>query len=192
MIGYRGASRYISPDFRECFEMECEALKFVRDEMGFTNVQVMVPFVRTVAEGQAVVELLAENGLRRGENDLKIVMMCEVPTNALLADEYLEHFDGFSIGSNDMTQLTLGLDRDSALVAETFDERDPAVLKLLSMAIEACRRHGKYVGICGQGPSDHPELAQWLVEQGIESMSLNPDTVIETWMRLAKVASVKA
>lgn len=186
MIGYRGASRYISADFRECFEMECEALKFVRDEMGFTNVQVMVPFVRTVAEGEAVVELLAQNGLRRGENDLKVVMMCEVPTNALLADEYLEHFDGFSIGSNDMTQLTLGLDRDSALVADTFDERDPAVLKLLSMAIEACRRNGKYVGICGQGPSDHPELAEWLVEQGIESVSLNPDTVIETWLRLAR------
>lgn len=192
MIGYRGASRYISPDFQECFEMECEALKFVRDEMGFTNVQVMVPFVRTVAEGQAVVELLAENGLRRGENDLKVVMMCEVPTNALLADEYLEHFDGFSIGSNDMTQLTLGLDRDSALVADTFDERDPAVLKLLSMAIEACRRHGKYVGICGQGPSDHPELAEWLVAQGIESVSLNPDTVVETWLRLARAESVSA
>ncbi|MEJ6555915.1 phosphoenolpyruvate synthase [Microbacterium esteraromaticum] len=192
MIGYRGASRYISPDFRECFEMECEALKYVRDEMGFTNVQVMVPFVRTVAEGQAVVELLAENGLRRGENGLKVVMMCEVPTNALLADEYLEHFDGFSIGSNDMTQLTLGLDRDSALVADTFDERDPAVLKLLSMAIEACRRQGKYVGICGQGPSDHPELAEWLVEQGIESVSLNPDTVIETWLRLARAEPVSA
>jgi len=192
MIGYRGASRYISPDFRECFEMECEALKYVRDEMGFTNVQVMVPFVRTVAEGQAVVELLAENGLRRGENGLKVVMMCEVPTNALLADQYLEHFDGFSIGSNDMTQLTLGLDRDSALVADTFDERDPAVLKLLSMAIEACRRHGKYVGICGQCPSDHPELAEWLVEQGIESVSLNPDTVIETWLRLARTEPVSA
>lgn len=192
MIGYRGASRYISPDFRECFEMECEALQFVRDEMGFTNVQVMVPFVRTVAEGQAVVELLAENGLRRGENGLKVVMMCEVPTNALLADDYLEHFDGFSIGSNDMTQLTLGLDRDSALIADTFDERDPAVLKLLSMAIEACRRQGKYVGICGQGPSDHPELAEWLVEQGIESVSLNPDTVVETWLRLARLQSVEA
>ncbi|MEV7619399.1 phosphoenolpyruvate synthase [Microbacterium sp. NPDC089321] len=192
MIGYRGASRYISADFRECFEMECEALKFVRDEMGFTNVQVMVPFVRTVAEGEAVVELLAQNGLRRGENDLKVVMMCEVPTNALLADEYLEHFDGFSIGSNDMTQLTLGLDRDSALVADTFDERDPAVLKLLSMAIEACRRNGKYVGICGQGPSDHPELAEWLVEQGIESVSLNPDTVIETWLRLARTEPASA
>jgi len=186
MIGYRGASRYVSPDFRECFEMECEALKFVRDEMGFTNVQVMVPFVRTVAEGQAVVELLAENGLHRGVNDLKVVMMCEVPTNALLADDYLDHFDGFSIGSNDMTQLTLGLDRDSSLVAATFDERDPAVLKLLSMAIEACRRRGKYVGICGQGPSDHPDLAEWLVEQGIESVSLNPDTVVDTWLRLAQ------
>ncbi|PKI91508.1 phosphoenolpyruvate synthase [Actinomycetales bacterium SN12] len=192
MIGYRGASRYISPHFRECFEMECEALRFVRDEMGFTNVQVMVPFVRTVAEGEAVVELLAQNGLQRGENDLKVVMMCEVPTNALLADDYLEHFDGFSIGSNDMTQLTLGLDRDSSLVAETFDERDPAVLKLLSMAIEACRRHGKYIGICGQGPSDHPEFAEWLVEQGIESLSLNPDTVIETWLRLARREPVNA
>jgi pyruvate,water dikinase len=188
MIGYRGASRYISPDFRECFEMECEALTFVRDRMGFTNVQVMVPFVRTVAEGQAVIELLAENGLRRGVNDLKVVMMCEVPTNALLADDYLEFFDGFSIGSNDMTQLTLGLDRDSALVANTFDERDPAVLKLLSMAIEACRRQGKYVGICGQGPSDHPDLAEWLVEQGIESVSLNPDTVVDTWLRLSRSA----
>lgn len=186
MLGYRGASRYISPDFRECFEMECEALRYVRDEMGFTNVQVMIPFVRTVAEGAAVVELLAENGLRRGENDLKVIMMCELPTNALLADDYLEHFDGFSIGSNDMTQLTLGLDRDSSLVANAFDERDPAVLKLLSMAIEACRRNGKYVGICGQGPSDHPDLAEWLVAQGIESVSLNPDTVVDTWLRLAK------
>ncbi|MEU1972053.1 phosphoenolpyruvate synthase [Microbacterium sp. NPDC019599] len=185
MLGYRGASRYISPDFRECFDMECEALKFVRDEMGLTNVQIMVPFVRTVAEGHSVVELLAQNGLRRGENDLKVVMMCELPTNALLADDYLEFFDGFSIGSNDMTQLTLGLDRDSALVASTFDERDPAVLKLLSMAIEACRRQGKYIGICGQGPSDHPDLAEWLVDQGIESVSLNPDTVVDTWLRLA-------
>ncbi|GAA4341896.1 phosphoenolpyruvate synthase [Microbacterium rhizosphaerae] len=192
MIGYRGASRYISPDFRACFEMECEALRFVRDEMGFTNVQVMVPFVRTVGEGQAVVELLAENGLRRGVNDLQVIMMCEVPTNALLADEYLEFFDGFSIGSNDMTQLTLGLDRDSALVANTFDERDPAVLKLLSMAIEACRRKGKYVGICGQGPSDHPDLAQWLVEQGIASVSLNPDTVVDTWLRLSRTEAAVA
>ena len=188
MIGYRGASRYISPDFRACFDMECEALRYVRDEMGFTNVQVMIPFVRTVGEGHAVVEMLAENGLRRGVNDLKVIMMCELPTNALLADQYLEFFDGFSIGSNDMTQLTLGLDRDSALVANTFDERDPAVLQLMSMAIQACRAQGKYVGICGQGPSDHPDLAEWLLEQGVESISLNPDTVVETWMRLAAEA----
>ncbi len=187
MLGWRGASRYISPDFRECFDMECEALKWVRDEMGLTNVRIMIPFVRTVAEAEATIELLSENGLRRGENGLEVVMMCEIPSNALLADEFLDHFDGFSIGSNDMTQLTLGLDRDSALVASTFDERDPAVLKLLSMAIEACLRRGKYVGICGQGPSDHPDLAEWLLKQGIESMSLNPDTVVETWMRLSKV-----
>lgn len=187
MLGYRGASRYISPDFRACFDMECEALRFVRDEMGFTNVQVMVPFVRTVGEGHAVVELLAENGLRRGENDLKVIMMCELPSNAVLADDFLQYFDGFSIGSNDMTQLTLGLDRDSGLVAATFDERDPAVRAMLSMAIAACRRAGKYVGICGQGPSDHPDLAEWLVAEGIESVSLNPDTVVETWLRLAEV-----
>ena len=185
MIGYRGASRYISADFRECFDMECEALRFVRDEMGLTNVEIMVPFVRTLGEAAAVTELLAENGLRRGENGLRVIMMCELPSNAVLADEFLEYFDGFSIGSNDMTQLTLGLDRDSGLVAATFDERDPAVLKMLSMAIEACRRAGKYVGICGQGPSDHPDLADWLVGEGIESMSLNPDTVVETWLRLA-------
>ncbi|WP_403021509.1 phosphoenolpyruvate synthase [Salinibacterium sp. GXW1014] len=188
MIGYRGASRYVSADFRECFDLECKALKFVRDEMGLTNVKLMIPFVRTVAEGAAVMEILAENGLRRGENGLEVVMMCEVPSNALLADEFLDHFDGFSIGSNDMTQLTLGLDRDSALVAQTFDERDPAVLKMFSMAIEACLRRGKYVGICGQGPSDHPDLARWLLDQGIESISLNPDTVVETWMSLAKQA----
>jgi len=192
MLGYRGASRYISPDFRECFDMECEALRFVRDEMGLTNVQIMVPFVRTVGEASAVIDLLAENGLRRGENDLKVIMMCELPSNAVLADEFLEHFDGFSIGSNDMTQLTLGLDRDSSLVAQTFDERDPAVLRMLSLAIEACRRHGKYIGICGQGPSDHPDLAEWLVGQGIESMSLNPDTVVETWLRLAKLEPAPA
>ncbi|MBY6062153.1 phosphoenolpyruvate synthase [Microbacterium esteraromaticum] len=185
MIGYRGASRYISPEFRECFDMECEAIRRVRDDMGLQNVKVMIPFVRTVAEGAAVVEMLAANGLCRGENGLEVVMMCEVPSNALLADEFLDHFDGFSIGSNDMTQLTLGLDRDSALVASTFDERDPAVKKMLAMAIEACLRRGKYVGICGQGPSDHPDLADWLLDQGIESMSLNPDTVVETWMRLA-------
>lgn len=192
MIGYRGASRYISADFRECFEMECEAIRHARDDMGLTNIKIMIPFVRTLAEGQAVVELLAENGLRRGENGLEVVMMCEVPSNALLADEFLDHFDGFSIGSNDMTQLTLGLDRDSALVAQTFDERDPAVKKMLSMAIEACLRRGKYVGICGQGPSDHPDLADWLLDQGIESMSLNPDTVVETWMRLAERAAATA
>ena len=187
MLGYRGASRYISPDFRACFDMECEALKFVRDEMGLTNVQIMVPFVRTLGEAAAVIDLLAENGLRRGENGLKVIMMCELPSNAVLATEFLEYFDGFSIGSNDMTQLTLGLDRDSGLVASTFDERDPAVLKMLSMAIEAARAAGKYVGICGQGPSDHPDLAEWLVGQGIESMSLNPDTVVETWLRLSRL-----
>ncbi|MGV9193798.1 phosphoenolpyruvate synthase [Microbacterium sp. MC2] len=187
MLGYRGASRYVSDDFRACFDMECEALRFVRDEMGLSNVQIMVPFVRTLGEAGAVVDLLAQNGLRRGENDLKVIMMCELPANAVLADEFLAHFDGFSIGSNDMTQLTLGLDRDSSLVADTFDERDPAVRRMLSLAIEACRRQGKYVGICGQGPSDHPDLAEWLVEQGIESMSLNPDTVVETWLRLAKL-----
>ncbi|HIE62868.1 MAG TPA: phosphoenolpyruvate synthase [Microbacterium sp.] len=192
MLGYRGASRYISPDFRACFDMESEALRYVRDEMGFTNVQVMIPFVRTVGEGHAVVEMLAENGLRRGVNDLKIIMMCELPTNALLADQYLEFFDGFSIGSNDMTQLTLGLDRDSGLVANTFDERDPAVLQLMSMAIQACRAQGKYVGICGQGPSDHPDLAEWLLAQGVESISLNPDTVVETWMRLAAETPAQA
>ncbi|MET0830671.1 MAG: phosphoenolpyruvate synthase, partial [Microbacterium sp.] len=192
MLGYRGAARYISDDFRECFDMECEALKFVRDEMGLTNVEIMVPFVRTVGEAHAVIELLAENGLHRGENGLRVIMMCELPSNAVLADEFLEYFDGFSIGSNDMTQLTLGLDRDSSLVAATFDERDPAVLKMLSMAIEACRRAGKYVGICGQGPSDHPDLAEWLVAQGIESMSLNPDTVVETWLRLARMKGAPA
>lgn len=185
MIGWRGASRYLSEEFRACFELECEAMRYVRDEMGLTNVTLMVPFVRTVAEAEAVVALLAQNGLRRGENGLQVVMMCEIPSNALLADAFLDHVDGFSIGSNDLTQLTLGLDRDSALVAGAFDERDPAVLKLIAMAIEACTRRGKYVGICGQGPSDHPDLAEWLVDQGIESMSLNPDTVVSTWMRLA-------
>jgi pyruvate,water dikinase len=185
MLGFRGASRYVDPDFRPCFELECRALRKVRETMGLTNVQVMVPFVRTVSEARQVMELLAQNGLKRGVDDLKIVMMCELPTNALLADEYLDHFDGMSIGSNDMTQLTLGLDRDSAIVAKAFDERDEAVKRLLSMAISACKRRGKYVGICGQGPSDHPELARWLLDQGIESMSLNPDTVVETWLFLA-------
>ncbi|GAA2017711.1 phosphoenolpyruvate synthase [Nocardioides kribbensis] len=189
MIGYRGASRYLSADFAECFAMECEALRHVRDEMGLTNVRVMIPFVRTVTEAEGVIALLGEHGLRRGENDLKVVMMCEVPSNAVIPEAFLEHFDGFSIGSNDMTQLTLGLDRDSALVADGFDERDPAVLHMLSSAIEACKRQGKYVGICGQGPSDHPDLADWLVEQGIESMSLNPDTVVDTWLRLGGVSA---
>jgi pyruvate, water dikinase len=185
MLGFRGASRYIDKVFRPCFELECRALKRVRDEMGLTNVQVMVPFVRTLSEAKAVTDLLAENGLKRGVNGLKHIMMCELPTNALLADQYLEYFDGMSIGSNDMTQLALGLDRDSSVVAKLFDERDDAVKALMAMAIKACKRQGKYVGICGQGPSDHPELARWLVEQGIDSLSLNPDTVVETWMFLA-------
>jgi pyruvate,water dikinase len=185
MLGFRGASRYIDKTFRPCFELECRALKRVRDEMGLTNVQVMVPFVRTLSEAQAVTQLLAENGLKRGENGLKHIMMCELPTNALLADQYLEYFDGMSIGSNDMTQLALGLDRDSSVVAKSFDERDAAVKALMAMAIKACKTQGKYVGICGQGPSDHPELARWLVDQGIDSLSLNPDTVVETWMFLA-------
>jgi pyruvate, water dikinase len=186
MIGYRGASRYLSPDFADCFAMECEALSYVRDEMGLTNVKIMIPFVRTVAEAEGVVRLLAKHGLKRGENGLEVVMMCELPSNAVIAGDFLEHFDGFSIGSNDMTQLTLGLDRDSGLVAASFDERDPAVLYMLRLAIEACRSRGKYVGICGQGPSDHPDLAEWLLDQGIESISLNPDTVVETWHRLAR------
>jgi pyruvate, water dikinase len=185
MLGFRGASRYIDKVFRPCFELECRALKRVRDEMGLTNVQVMVPFVRTLSEAKAVTQLLAENGLKRGDNGLKHIMMCELPTNALLADRYLEYFDGMSIGSNDMTQLTLGLDRDSSVVAKSFDERDDAVKALMSMAITACKAQGKYVGICGQGPSDHPELARWLLDQGIDSLSLNPDTVVETWMFLA-------
>ncbi|WP_235735347.1 phosphoenolpyruvate synthase [Nocardioides alcanivorans] len=186
MIGYRGASRYLSDDFAECFAMEAEALRYVRDEMGLTNVKIMIPFVRTVPEAEAVIALLAEHGLVRGENDLQVIMMCEVPSNAILAEQFLEHFDGFSIGSNDMTQLTLGLDRDSSLVADSFDERDPAVLFMLERAIKACHAAGKYVGICGQGPSDHPDLAQWLLDQKIDSMSLNPDTVVDTWLALAK------
>lgn len=185
MIGYRGAGRYLSEDFADCFAMECEALRFVREEMGLVNVKVMIPFVRTPAEGKGVIELMASHGLVRGENGLQVIMMCEIPSNAATPELFLEHFDGFSIGSNDMTQLTLGLDRDSALVADAFDERDPAVKFMLSRAIEACRAAGKYVGICGQGPSDHPDLAQWLLDQGIASMSLNPDTVVDTWLRLA-------
>ena len=185
MLGFRGASRYVSDNFRDCFELECKALKRVRDEMGLTNVEIMIPFVRTVGEAKEVIELLAKNGLKRGENGLRVIMMCELPTNALLAEEFLEHFDGFSIGSNDLTQLTLGLDRDSGIVSHLFDERDPAVKKLLSMAIEACRKANKYIGICGQGPSDHPDLAFWLMEQGISSVSLNPDSVLDTWFFLA-------
>ena len=185
MIGFRGAARYVADSFRPCFELECRALRRVRNDMGLTNVQIMIPFVRTVQQAKDVLDLMATNGLARGKDDLKIIMMCELPTNALLADQYLDLFDGMSIGSNDMTQLTLGLDRDSALVADTFDERDDAVKALLAMTISACKRRDKYVGICGQGPSDHPDLARWLLDQGIESMSLNPDTVIETWMFLA-------
>ncbi len=185
MLGFRGTARYLSEAFRPCFELECRAIRKVREEMGLTNVQVMVPFCRTLKEAEQVIALLAENGLKRGENDLRVIMMCELPSNAVLADEFLEYFDGFSIGSNDLTQLTLGLDRDSGLVAGSFDERDPAVKKMLRMAIEACRKQGKYVGICGQGPSDYPDLAQWLMEQGISSISLNPDTVVDTWLKLA-------
>ncbi len=185
MLGFRGASRYVSDNFRDCFELECQALKRVRDVMGLTNVEIMIPFVRTTDEARQVIELLEKNGLKRGENGLRIIMMCELPTNALLADEFLQYFDGFSIGSNDLTQLTLGLDRDSGIVSHLFDERDPAVKKLLSMAIEACRKQGKYIGICGQGPSDHPDLAYWLMEQGISSVSLNPDSVLDTWFFLA-------
>ena len=191
MLGLRGASRYLSPDFRACFELECAAMRTVRDEIGLTNVELMVPFVRTVGEAREVVSLLEKNNLQRGKNGLRVVMMCELPSNAILAEEFLELFDGFSIGSNDLTQLTLGLDRDSGLVAGSFDERDAAVKALLAMAIRACRKHGKYVGICGQGPSDHPDLARWLMEQGIDSLSLNPDTVVSTWMALAEAPAAK-
>ncbi|MES2719599.1 MAG: phosphoenolpyruvate synthase [Pseudomonadota bacterium] len=185
MLGFRGASRYVSDNFRDCFDLEVRALKKVRDVMGLTNVEIMIPFVRTTGEAKRVIELLAEKGLKRGENGLRIIMMCELPTNALLADDFLEHFDGFSIGSNDLTQLTLGLDRDSGIVSHLFDERDPAVKFLLSRAIQACRKAGKYIGICGQGPSDHPDLAKWLMDEGIDSVSLNPDSVLETWFFLA-------
>lgn len=186
MLGFRGASRYISESFRDCFELECRALKRVRNDMGLTNVEIMVPFVRTLGEASQVVDLLAENGLARGDNGLRVIMMCELPSNAILAEEFLEYFDGFSIGSNDLTQLTLGLDRDSGIIAHLFDERNPAVKKLLANAIQACNKAGKYIGICGQGPSDHPDLAKWLMEQGIESVSLNPDSVLETWFFLAE------
>lgn len=192
MLGFRGASRYVAKSFRECFEMECESLRRVRNELGLTNVEIMVPFVRTLKECREVIDLLAANGLKRGESGLRMVMMCEVPSNAVLAEQFLEYFDGFSIGSNDLTQLTLGLDRDSGLVADAFDERDPAVKAMLRQAIQACRKAGKYVGICGQGPSDHLDFAKWLVEQGIESLSLNPDTVVDTWLQLARETSSKA
>ena len=186
MIGFRGASRYIASSFRDCFKLECEAMKMVRDTMGLTNVELMVPFVRTLKEADAVLDIMKNFGLERGKNNLRIVMMCEIPSNAILADEFLRRFDGFSIGSNDMTQLTLALDRDSGLVMDSFDERDAAVKRMLSMAIQACRKANKYVGICGQGPSDFPDLAEWLMKEGIESMSLNPDSVVETWLHLAK------
>ena len=186
MLGFRGASRYIAQSFQDCFAMECKAMRTVREILGYTNVQLMVPFVRTLGEAGEVEKLLASHGLRRGEHDLKLIMMCEIPSNALLADQFLEYFDGMSIGSNDLTQLTLGLDRDSGLVASLFDERDPAVKMLLERAIESCNKAGKYIGICGQGPSDHPDLAEWLTEKGITSLSLNPDTVVDTWQQIAK------
>jgi pyruvate,water dikinase len=185
MLGFRGAARYISSSFRPAFELECRALKKVRNDMGLANVEIMIPFVRTLEEASGVVDLLEQNGLKRGENKLRLIMMCEIPSNVLLAEEFLELFDGFSIGSNDLTQLTLGVDRDSALVAGSFDERNPAVKKLLGEVIAICKRRGKYIGICGQGPSDHPDFADWLVERSIDSLSLNPDTVLSTWKRLA-------
>lgn len=187
MIGFRGASRYLSTAFRECFELECQALLAVRDGMNLTNLEIMIPFCRTLAEAEHVIALLASLGLERGRNGLRIIMMCEIPSNALLAEEFLQFFDGFSIGSNDMTQLSLGIDRDSGLVSHLFDERNPAVKKLLSMAIEACHKHNKYIGICGQGPSDYPDFARWLFDQRISSLSLNPDSVLETWHNLASV-----
>jgi pyruvate,water dikinase len=189
MLGFRGASRYIAHSFADCFELECRAMKKVRNDLGLTNVEIMVPFVRTLTEARGVVEALAANGLERGGNGLRLIMMCEIPSNALLAERFLEMFDGFSIGSNDLTQLTLGLDRDSGLVAHAFDERDPAVKQLLSTAISTCNRLDKYIGICGQGPSDHPDFAEWLMREGIKTMSLNPDTVLDTWQRLGRLAN---
>lgn len=192
MLGFRGASRYIAPEFRDCFALECEALRYVRETMGLTNVEVMIPFVRTTGEANAVVKALASHGLERGKAGLRLIMMCEVPSNAILADEFLDYFDGFSIGSNDLTQLTLAIDRDAGgAIASTFDERDPAVKKMLGMAIDACIARGKYVGICGQGPSDHPDLAAWLVDRGIGSLSLNPDAAIDTWLMLARLKDAK-
>jgi pyruvate,water dikinase len=191
MLGFRGAGRYVADNFRDCFKLECEAVKRVRNEMGLTNVEIMIPFVRTVDQAEAVIAELAKNGLKRGENGLKVIMMCEIPSNALLAEQFLEHFDGFSIGSNDMTQLALGLDRDSGVVSALFDERNDAVKALLSMSIKAAKKQGKYVGICGQGPSDHQDFAAWLMEQGIDSLSLNPDTVVETWLGLAELNAAK-
>ncbi len=187
MLGFRGAGRYVSDSFRDCFALECDAVKRVRNDMGLTNVEIMIPFVRTVDQAKAVVDELARQGLKRGENGLKIIMMCEIPSNALLAEQFLEHFDGFSIGSNDMTQLALGLDRDSGVVSELFDERNEAVKALLSMSIRAAKKQGKYVRICGQGPSDHEDFAAWLMEEGIDSLSLNPDTVVQTWLSLAEL-----
>jgi pyruvate,water dikinase len=187
MIGFRGASRYISSDFRKCFELECQAIKNVRNKMGLKNVEIMIPFVRTTSEASKVIELLKENGLERGKDGLRIIMMCELPSNAVIAEEFLEYFDGFSIGSNDLTQLTLGMDRDSGLIADGFDERNNAVKSMITMAIDACQRNEKYIGICGQGPSDHMDFAQWLLKKEISSISLNPDTVVETWNKLGQL-----
>lgn len=186
MIGFRGAARYISDQFKDCFKLECEAMIKARNEMGLTNIELMIPFVRTLKEAEAVIDLLEENGLKRGVNGLRLIMMCEVPSNAILAKEFLKYFDGFSIGSNDLTQLTLGTDRDSGILADGFDERDPAVMKLIELAISGAKTNKKYVGICGQGPSDHPDFAKWLLDQKMDSMSLNPDTVISTWKSLSK------
>jgi pyruvate,water dikinase len=187
MIGFRGAGRYVAPNFSDCFELECRAMKRVREKLGYTNVEIMIPFVRTVGEAREVVATLEQHGLKRGDNGLRLIMMCEIPSNALLAEDFLQYFDGFSIGSNDLTQLTLGLDRDSSLVADRFDERDAAVKMLLKMAITTCNRMHKYVGICGQGPSDHFDFAQWLMEIGIQTISLNPDTLLETWRKLGQI-----
>ncbi len=186
MIGFRGAARYISEDFQECFSLECEAMLKVRNTLGLDNVQLMIPFVRTLKEAKSVISIMEQNGLTRGENNLKIIMMCEVPSNAIIADQFMEFFDGFSIGSNDLTQLSLGIDRDSGILADGFDEKDPAVIKLIEMAIASAKSKNKYIGICGQGPSDHPDFAEWLVNQGVTSLSLNPDTVISTWKQLTK------